>query len=121
MSDTIDTLMTRNLHEVFGEYDGARRRSAIDQLYTEDCIFSDHFGHHVGRAALDAAVARLLEKLPGYVIADRGPAQSLQDSGRVLWRFGPPEEPARITGVDFVIVRDERIAALYVFLDAPPA
>jgi hypothetical protein len=33
---------------------------------------------------------------------------------------GPPGEPPRYTGLDVIIVRDERIAALYVFLDAPP-
>jgi hypothetical protein len=119
MSEIIERLLKRNLHEVFGERDGERRRAAIVELYTDDCIFSDHFGHNIGRAALDAAVASLQAKLPTYVIADLGPGQSLTDSGRLLWRFGPPEEPARLTGVDFILVRGNRIAALYVFLDGP--
>ena len=37
MSNTIETLLLRNLQEVFGEADAARRRAAIDKLYTEDC------------------------------------------------------------------------------------
>ena len=32
MSDSISTLLTRNLHDVFGEYDPARRRGAIDEI-----------------------------------------------------------------------------------------
>ena len=34
----IETLLNRNLPEVFGEGDPARRRSAIQELYTEDCV-----------------------------------------------------------------------------------
>ena len=36
MSYSISTLLTGNLHDVFGENEPARRRSAIDQIYTED-------------------------------------------------------------------------------------
>jgi len=32
-------LLTRNLHDVFSENDPARRRTAIDEIFTEDCVF----------------------------------------------------------------------------------
>jgi hypothetical protein len=32
-------LLTRNLRDVFGENDPARRRAAIDGIFTEDCVF----------------------------------------------------------------------------------
>jgi hypothetical protein len=38
MSDNIHELLSRNLQEVFGEGDAARRRAAIDDLYTDDCV-----------------------------------------------------------------------------------
>jgi hypothetical protein len=41
MSYKISTLLTRNLQDVFGENDPARRRAAIDELYTEDGVFYD--------------------------------------------------------------------------------
>ena len=41
MSYSISTLLTRNLHDVFGENDPARRRAAIDEIFTEDCVFYD--------------------------------------------------------------------------------
>jgi hypothetical protein len=44
MSYTIPTLLTRNLHEVFGENDAARRRAAIDEIFTEDCVLYDPMG-----------------------------------------------------------------------------
>ena len=36
----IATLLTRNLHDVFGENDPARRRAAVDEIFTEDCVFT---------------------------------------------------------------------------------
>jgi SnoaL-like domain len=39
MSFSVSTLLTRNLHDVFGENDPARRRAAIDEIFTEDCVF----------------------------------------------------------------------------------
>jgi hypothetical protein len=41
MSYSISTLLTRNLHDLFGENDSARRRAAIDEIFTEDGVFYD--------------------------------------------------------------------------------
>ena len=38
MDDRIHELLHRNLQEVFGEGDATRRRAAIEELYTEDCV-----------------------------------------------------------------------------------
>jgi hypothetical protein len=39
MSYSISTLLIRNLHDVFGENDPARRRAAINEIFTEDSVF----------------------------------------------------------------------------------
>jgi hypothetical protein len=44
MSSSISTLLTRNLHDVFGENDPACRRAAIDEIFTEDCVFYEPRG-----------------------------------------------------------------------------
>jgi hypothetical protein len=41
MSYSISTLLTRNLQDVFGENDPARRRAAVDEIFTEDAMFYD--------------------------------------------------------------------------------
>jgi hypothetical protein len=41
VSYSISTLLTRDLHDVFGENDSARRRAAIDEIFTEDSAFYD--------------------------------------------------------------------------------
>jgi hypothetical protein len=44
------TLLTRNLHDVFGENDPARRRAAINEIFTEDCVFYEPSGRAQGHA-----------------------------------------------------------------------
>jgi hypothetical protein len=41
MSYSISILLTRNLHEVFRENNPERWRAAIDEIFTEDCVFYD--------------------------------------------------------------------------------
>jgi len=122
MTDTsyaIEGLLKRNLFDVFGQHDRSKRRIAIDELFAEDVVFSDPHQRHVGRDALDAAVEALHELLPGYVFNEVGSAQTLTDSGRLAWSFGPADDPKRITGLDVIVVRGDRITALYTFLDPP--
>jgi len=54
MSYSVPTLLTRNLHDVFGENDPARRRAAIDEIFTEDCVFFEpNGGVYRGRDEID--------------------------------------------------------------------
>jgi hypothetical protein len=119
ISSAVEGLLTRNLFDVFGQHDRSKRRAAIEELFTEDVVFSDPQQRHVGRDALDAAVEALHELLPGYVFNEVGSAQTRTDSGRMAWSFGPADDPKRITGLDVIVVRGDRIAALYTFLDPP--
>jgi hypothetical protein len=59
MSDIIETLLLRNLQEVFGEGDPERRRSAIEELYTEDCVVNLAVGQYHGHDALDRICGEL--------------------------------------------------------------
>jgi hypothetical protein len=55
MSYSISTLLTRNLDDVFGENDPTRRRAAIADIFTEDCVFYEPKGVYRGRDAIDQA------------------------------------------------------------------
>ena len=120
MPNTIETLIKRNLHEVFGERDARKRREAIHQLWTEDCVFIDHNGKTTGHDELDRAVAVLHERLPGYVFNELRPVDLLHESGRLAWSYGRPGQES-IKGVDVVLVRDGRISLMLTFLDEMPA
>jgi hypothetical protein len=116
----IETLLNRNLPKVFGEGDAARRRRAIQQLYTEDCVLYVPPGAFVGHDALDKFAGDLRATHPHCVYTPHGAPQVLHNSGRLAWGSGPKGEAPAYTGVDFIIARDGKIAALYVYLDSPP-
>jgi hypothetical protein len=118
--NVITALLNRNLPEVFGESDPARRRAAIRQLYTEDCVLYVPPGAFVGHDALDKFAGDLRATHPRFVYTPLGAPQVLHNSGRLAWGSGPKGETPAYTGVDFIIARDGRIAALYVYLDSPP-
>jgi hypothetical protein len=121
MSHSIATLLTRNLQEVFGEGDPARRRAAIEELYADDCVLYVPPGIFVGHDALDKFAGDLRATHPHFSYTPRGAPQALHNAGRLAWGSGPRGEKPDYTGVDVVIVQDDKIAALYVFLDSAPS
>ncbi|KAA1001702.1 nuclear transport factor 2 family protein [Paraburkholderia panacisoli] len=121
MTDRINELLYRNLQEVFGEGDAKRRRAAIEELYTEDCVLYAPPGVFVGHDALDTFSGELRATHPHFAYSPHGEPQALHNGGRLAWGSGPRDEAPHYTGVDVIIVRDEKIAALYVFLDSMPS
>jgi len=120
MSYSISTLLIRNLRDVFGENDPARRRAAIDEIYTEDCVFYDPSkGVYRGRDEIDRIAGAIKATHPEFRYQPiTEPAES-GDGGLVRWVSGLPGEVPAYGGTDFIIVRDGRIAAIYLFFDKP--
>jgi hypothetical protein len=78
MSHTVSTLLLRNLHDVFGEIDPARRRAAIDDIFHEDAVFHEPKGIYRGRDEID----RIAGKPPAvagtdFIIARDGKIASI--------------------------------------------
>ena len=118
MNDRTHELLFRNLQEVFGEGDAARRRAAIEELYAEDCVLSVPPGVFVGHDALDKFAGDLRATHPHFIDTPHGKPQTLHNAGRLAWGSGPRGAAPDYTGLDVIIVRDGKIAALYVFLDS---
>ncbi|MCK1351380.1 nuclear transport factor 2 family protein [Bradyrhizobium sp. CW7] len=92
MKDTLGPLMQRNLLEVFGQRDSARRAIVIAEIYATDCTFYEA-EERVGRDALSSKVDAILKEGPGFVFRATGPAQVNHDLGRQKWssdRLGTP-------------------------------
>ena len=121
MPFSISTLLTRNLHDVFGEMDPARRRAAIDEIFAEDCVFYDPSGGvYRGRDAIDRVAGEVKASHPYSRYQPLAAPEELGDGGRIQWVEGVPGEPPAIAGTDFIIARDCRIAAVYLFFDKLP-
>ena len=118
MPHSIATLLTRNLHDVFGENDPARRRAAIDEIYAEDIVFYDPSKSvYRGRDEIDRVAGALRATHPDFQYQPIAEPEELGDGGRVQWVSGRPREAPAYAGTDFIIAREGRIAAIYLFFD----
>ena len=121
MSYSISTLLTRNLHDVFGENDPARRRAAIDEIYTEDGVFYDpSTGVYRGRDEIDRIAGEIKGTHPDFRYQPITEPEESGNGGLVRWVSGRPGDPPAYSGTDFIIARDGRIAAIYLFFDKLP-
>jgi hypothetical protein len=117
MTERIAELLDRNRQEVFGEGDAARRRAAIEEFYIDDCVVHVQDGVFVGHDAVDKFAGELRATHPHFVYTPHGEPQALHDAGILAWGSGPKGEPPEYTGLDVIVVRENKIAALYVFLN----
>ena len=117
MTERTIELLERNLQEVFGEGDAARRRAAVEEFYTDDCVVHVPDGAFVGHDAVDKFAGELRATHPHFVYTPYGEPQALHDGGILAWGSGPKGAPPEYTGLDVVVVRENKIAALYVFLN----
>jgi hypothetical protein len=118
---SISNLLIRNLRDVFGENDAARRRSVIDEIWNEDGVFYDpKTGVHRGRDEIDRIAGTIRATHPDFQYQPIAEPEELGNGGRVKWVAGRPDQPPVYAGTDFIIARDGRIAAVYLFFDKLP-
>jgi hypothetical protein len=118
VANSISTLLTRNLHDVFGENDPARRRAAIDEIFTEDCVFYDPMGGvYRGRDEIDRIAGEVRATHLDFRYQPIAEPEEVGNGGRIQWLEGRPGEAPAYAGTDFIIALDGRIAAIYLFFD----
>jgi hypothetical protein len=121
MSNSISTLLLRNLSDVFGENDPVRRRAAMDEIFHEDAVFYDPKGGVFrGRDEIDRIAGVLKATHPDFEYQPLFPPEELGDARRVRWVSGAPGKPPAYAGTDFIVARNGRIASLYLFFDDLP-
>lgn len=117
----IETLLERNLQEIFGEGDDVRRRKVAKEILHEDAVFVEPHGVYSGRDEITRIAGVIRAMHPTYRYTPIVPAEVLHErAGRVKWVAGEPGEPPVYAGTDFIVARDGKIAAIYLFFDGPP-
>jgi hypothetical protein len=120
MSDTVSTLLLRNLDDVFGEIDPVRRRAAIDEIFHEDAVFYEPNGIYRGRDEIDHIAGVIKAAHPDFRYQPLSPPEVIGNGGRIRWVSGSPGQPPAYAGSDFIIASDGKIAAVYLFFDELP-
>ncbi|HWT98290.1 MAG TPA: nuclear transport factor 2 family protein [Terriglobales bacterium] len=121
MSSVISTLLLRNLHDVFGEIDPKRRIAAINEIFHADAVFYGPDGVHRGRGEIDRIAGVIKASHPDFQYQPVSPPEETGDGGRIRWVSGAPGNPPAYAGTDFIIAREDKIAAVYLFFDQLPA
>ena len=122
MSYTVSTLLLRNLDDVFGEIDPLRRRAAIDEIFHEDAVFYDpNGGIYRGRDEIDRIAGVIKSAHPDFEYQPISPPEEMGNGGRVRWVSGRPGNVPAYAGTDFIIARDGKISAVYLFFDELPS
>jgi hypothetical protein len=89
MSYSISTLLTRNLHDDFGDDNPERRRAAIDDIFTEDCVFYDPSkGVYRGRDEIDRVAGAIKATHPDFRYQPIAGPEELGNGGRIQWVSG---------------------------------
>ena len=118
MPNSISTLLRRNLTDVFSENDPVRRRAAIEEIFAEDAVFYDpNKNVYRGRTEIDRIAGALREMHRDFTYQPIAEPEEVGNGGRIRWVEGRPGEAPEIAGTDFIITRDGRIAAVYLFFD----
>jgi hypothetical protein len=73
-----------------------------------------------GRDKIDRVAATIRATHPDFSYRPIAEPEELGNGGRIQWVSGRPGEAPAYAGTDFIIARDGRIAALYLFFDKLP-
>ena len=108
------------LLEVFGEGDSGSD-APLSKSSTQMTVWFMCPGYPRWADGIDKFAGDLRATHPHFAYAPHASPQALHNAGCLTWGSGPRGGVPTYTGLDVIIVRDEKIAALYVFLNSPPA
>ena len=114
----VGAALMRNLDEVFGENDPKRRRTSIEEIFHEDAVFHDPSnGFYRGHEEIHRIAGVVKSTHPDFKYQPTAPPEEVGDGGRIQWVSARPGERPAYAGTDFIIARDGKIAAVYLFFD----
>ena len=102
----------------WNETDAARRQAAIARAWEATGRYRDPLMASEGHAGIDAMLAGVQARFPGFVLKRTSKVDSHNDWVRFAWSLGPEAGPAAVEGVDFcALAPDGRLASVVGFID----
>lgn len=115
-----DAIASRYL-EAWNETDAGVRRQLLDAFWTQDAKFVDPVMSGDGPAGMDACIAGVHQRFPGFRFRLIGEPDGFGDYVRLSWGLGPAGGDAPVKGTDVLALRDGRLASITGFFDQVPA
>ena len=115
-----DYLLRSNLQRVFNERDGAKRKTAIAELFVENPVLYEPTKIVEGRDAISHVAGELLKQFgPDFSFVPDGVAVGHHGLAHLAWHAGPKHGPVAVTGADVAEIENGRISRLWVLLNPP--
>ena len=119
MTDAAD--IAQRYIDSWNETDPTRRAGLLAALWTDDARYVDPMMAGEGRGQIDALIAGVHERFPGFRFALFGRPDGYGDRVRFSWTLGPEGVEPPVQGTDFGVVADGRLRSVTGFLDRVPA
>lgn len=107
--------------DLWNETDPARRRKLLEQAWSPSVGYVDPLAAVEGHDGMDALVAGVQQRFPGFRFRLVGAPDGYADKVRFTWELGPETGQAPIQGSDVVLLEDGRVRRVIGFLDRVPA
>src|ERR1044072_6054943 len=105
----------------WNESDPRRRKSALAASCAANASYRDPVMVSDGHAGLDAMLAGVQAKFPGFVLKRISKVDSHNNAVRFAWSLGPAAGPSVVEGVDFATLStDGKLASIVGFIDKMP-
>jgi len=105
----------------WNETDPGRRRAGIARAWAEKGSFRDPVMASDGHAGVDAMLAGVQAKFPGFVLRRTSKVDAHNGAARFTWSLGPAAGPSVVEGVDFCALSpDGRLVEVVGFIDKAP-
>jgi len=105
----------------WNETDPAKRKSALAASCAASASYRDPVMVSDGQAGLDAMLAGVQAKFPGFVLKRISKVDSHNGAVRFAWSLGPASGPSVVEGVDFATLSaDGKLASIVGFIDKMP-
>jgi hypothetical protein len=102
----------------WNETDAQRRQAAIARAWEAAGRYRDPLMASDGHAGIDAMLAAVQARFPGFVLRRTSKIDSHNECARFAWSLGPEAGPAVVEGVDFCALSPEgRLVSVVGFID----
>ena len=98
-----------------------RRRAGIARAWAEAGRYRDPVMASDGHAGMDAMLAGVQAKFPGFVLRRTSKVDAHNGAARFTWSLGPAAGPSVVEGVDFCeLTPDGQLVEVVGFIDKMP-
>ena len=118
MDAQLMTTLQQTHTAVWNEKDRTTRDALMQTIYADDIKMYDKDFILTGNKEVSDFIDKLFAGDANFNFTATKPMESAQHGARLYWNILTGPQPNVLTGMDFFVVENEKVAHLFVFMDA---